>query len=153
MTNISDEIRRESQTFVRNNKNLIIDKDEKGAFSYISPRISSEFMDCSMPMTFDNYSHCHPAGTKVRMATGYDKPIEEININEKILSFSIETSSIEESKVIHCFKRSSEKIITIETEDGDCLRLTGDHPVFVDGKGWIKANELTTKDFIYKIEI
>lgn len=46
----------ESQKFIRQNKGLIINRKNVG--DYCSPRISSEFMDCSMPMTFDHYSHC-----------------------------------------------------------------------------------------------
>lgn len=55
---IHDEIRKESLKFVKRNRYIKIDRDDKHALSYISPRISSEFMDCSMPMTFDSFSHC-----------------------------------------------------------------------------------------------
>jgi DNA repair photolyase len=52
------EIMKEGQKYFRQNKNRIIDPNNPGAFGYISPRVSSEFMDCSMPMTFDHFSHC-----------------------------------------------------------------------------------------------
>jgi len=55
---IKNEIKKESMKFVRRNRDVRIDRNDKHAMSYISPRISSEFMDCSMPMTFDHYSHC-----------------------------------------------------------------------------------------------
>lgn len=55
---IHEEIRQESLKFVRANKSVRLDPNDKHSKSYISPRISSEFMDCSMPMTFDHYSHC-----------------------------------------------------------------------------------------------
>ena len=59
MSKRRDRIIKESQTFVRQNRGLILDKNKNPkAFSYMSPRISSEYMDCSMPMTFDHYSHC-----------------------------------------------------------------------------------------------
>jgi len=51
---LKEEIIKESKIFVRQNHGLLIDTDGH----YTSPRISSEFMDCSMPMTFDQYSHC-----------------------------------------------------------------------------------------------
>lgn len=53
--NIANEIRTESLRFVKANKNTLIDPKMP---AYVSPRISSEYMDCSMPMTFDSYSHC-----------------------------------------------------------------------------------------------
>ena len=49
------EIVEESRRFVEQNKGYkIIDTKRH----YPSPRLSSEFTDCSMPMTFDHYSHC-----------------------------------------------------------------------------------------------
>lgn len=55
---LKSEIIKEGMRFVKQNKSFKIDKKFKGSFSYASPRISSEFMDCSMPLTFDQYSHC-----------------------------------------------------------------------------------------------
>ncbi|KYK24173.1 hypothetical protein AYK24_06595 [Thermoplasmatales archaeon SG8-52-4] len=50
-----DEIFEESMKFVRDNKGL---KMTAKSQTYASPRVSSEFMDCSMPCTFDHFSHC-----------------------------------------------------------------------------------------------
>ena len=47
------EIIQESRAFVESNKGFKCEKQ-----GYASPRISSEFMDCSLPMTFDHYSSC-----------------------------------------------------------------------------------------------
>ena len=55
---ISEEIREEALRFIKENQGMFLDRESPRAMKYISPRISSEFMDCSMPMTFDNYSHC-----------------------------------------------------------------------------------------------
>lgn len=55
---LKSEIIKEGMQFVKQNKSFKIDTKFKDSFNYISPRISSEFMDCSMPMTFDQYSHC-----------------------------------------------------------------------------------------------
>jgi len=55
---IEDEIRKESMAFIKDNKGLKMDTRSKKSKGYLSPRVSSEYMDCSMPMTFDQYSHC-----------------------------------------------------------------------------------------------
>jgi DNA repair photolyase len=55
---IEKEITANSLAFVKENRGMKLDMENKRALNYISPRISSEFMDCSMPMTFDHYSHC-----------------------------------------------------------------------------------------------
>ena len=56
--NIEKQIRAESLAFIKQNRGLKLDKKSRVARNYTSPRISSEYMDCSMPMTFDHYSHC-----------------------------------------------------------------------------------------------
>lgn len=48
------EIVEESRRWVNSNQGMLI---KQGA-AYGSPRISSEIMDCSMPMTFDHLSYC-----------------------------------------------------------------------------------------------
>lgn len=55
---LKDDIIKESKTFVRQNRGLILDKNSKTLFNYSSPRPSSEFFDCAQPFTFDQYSHC-----------------------------------------------------------------------------------------------
>jgi DNA repair photolyase len=55
---IEKAIIKDGMAFVKENKGLKLDMDNRRAMSYISPRITSEFMDCSLPMTFDHYSHC-----------------------------------------------------------------------------------------------
>jgi len=49
MANITDV----ALQFVNNNKSMECDKD-----FYSSPRISSEFPDCALPLTYDGYSYC-----------------------------------------------------------------------------------------------
>lgn len=55
---INKEIIEESKRFVRANKGYKINRNAPNALSYASPRVSSEFPDCSMPLSFDGYSHC-----------------------------------------------------------------------------------------------
>jgi len=148
---IHDEIRTESLRFVKRNKTIKIDRGDKHSMSYISPRISSEFMDCSMPMTFDSYSHCHPAGTLVIMADGTQKKIEEINEGETVISYDMRNKEIEQSIVCKLLTREVEELIEIETESGITLQLTTDHPVYIKDKGWIKAGELEGNEEIIEL--
>lgn len=55
---IEDSIIKEARIFIEKNKGFKIDERSRKAFSYASPRISSEYMDCSLPLTFDQYSFC-----------------------------------------------------------------------------------------------
>lgn len=126
---------------------------------YGSPRWSGEIMDCSMPVTFDQYSNCSFGciycalrGTKIRMADGTDKPIEEIDVGDSVLSFNVETRKQEPDAVAAFMARSVESILEIELEDGTKISLTGEHPVFVEGKGWIRADDLQPEDEIISID-
>ncbi len=55
---VEQKIKDEGLAFIKSNRGLALDPKNPRSKGYISPRISSEFMDCSMPMTFDSYSHC-----------------------------------------------------------------------------------------------
>ena len=53
MTKIRNQIVNEALTFLRENKSMVAEGGK-----YMSPRVSSEVADCSMPMTFDHFSYC-----------------------------------------------------------------------------------------------
>jgi len=148
---LKKEIIEDSKAFVRTNRRLLIDFEERASQGYLSPRISSEFMDCSLPMTFDSYSHCHPAGTLIEMSGGTREQIENIKNGDIVLTYSVKQQEIVKSEVVNCFEREVNSIISIETEEGDILKLTDDHPVFVVNKGWVKAKYLEIDDTVLKI--
>lgn len=58
MEGVGEEIIQEAKNFVRKNRGFKIDTRSSRAFAYSSPRVTSEFMDCSLPFTFDQYSYC-----------------------------------------------------------------------------------------------
>lgn len=58
MQRIEKDIIKEAKQYIRQNKGFKIDPQSTRAFSYSSPRVTSEFMDCSLPFTFDQYSFC-----------------------------------------------------------------------------------------------
>lgn len=151
MSQIEKDIIKEARMFIRKNKGFKIDEKNEKAFSYLSPRISSEFMDCSLPMTFDHYSYCHPKETKIEMADGTTKPICDIKKNDLVLAYSTDNNKIKVAPVTDCFKREAPDMISIETEEGDVLKLTPEHPIFVDQAGWVQAKELKENDIILKI--
>lgn len=151
MSNIEKDIIRESKMFIKKNKGFKIDERSPRAHSYLSPRISSEFMDCSLPMTFDHYSYCHPKETMIEMADGTTKQICHIKKNEMVLVYSIENNRTNIAQVVNCFEREVDNIITIETEEGDILDLTPEHPIFIDHKGWVQAKDLKENDVVLKV--
>ncbi len=81
-----NEIIAESRAFVKQNKGMILDLEDSRAHNYISPRISSEFMDCSMPMTFDHLSHCSLGCT---YCFAYFFKANNFSFNDKLRSANI----------------------------------------------------------------
>jgi len=149
---LKKEIIEDSKAFVRTNRRLLIDFEERASQGYLSPRISSEFMDCSLPMTFDSYSHCSLGcmyccleGTKIATPDG-QKTIEDIKIGDTIYSRNILTGKIILDQVLSVMERNVNEILQITTEDGTILTITKEHPVYVKGYGWKKAGELKEED-------
>ena len=48
--------------------------------------------------------------------------------------------------------RENTDVITLELEDGTFLKLTPDHKVFTENRGWIEAKNLTESDVLIEIE-
>ena len=84
---------------------------------------------------------CFPAGTKINMADGSLKNIEDIEIGDYVKSYNIKEKRAVATVVTHVKELIREGIYDIN--DG-ALRVTDDHPLFVikaDGKQtWVSVN-------------
>lgn len=87
--------------------------------------------------------YCFPPGTRVRMADGSHKPIEKIQLNEKVL-----TAEGNIRKVRQCHARPYKgDLVTIKSWGHGHLRCTPNHSVLTK-RGYIPAGELTNSDWI-----
>jgi hypothetical protein len=132
----------------------LLDKDSINSFVEVSLRAQS----CPMPLNLDVWDglrcpfkcrYCFPAGTKILMADGTEKVIERVREGERIMSYNENTGEIEPAVVEEAmsrFTQSDEDFIEIETEEGNVVKMTPEHPVFVVGKGWVKAMSLNSED-------
>jgi hypothetical protein len=88
---------------------------------------------------------CFAAGTLVATESG-DRPIESIQVGEKVWSRSTITKSIELHPVLRLFTHRS---YVIDLELGhdslrhETLKVTPNHPFWVDGRGWTRADALS----------
>lgn len=127
---------------------------------YQSPRISSEFKDCSLPLTFDQYNicgygvgkncvgclYCALKGSKILMKNGCYKKIEKIKKEEQVVTINISNNFKREiSEVKTTMNRTVKEIYEIGAYSK--IYLTGEHPVYTK-RGWIKVKDLTTEDYI-----
>lgn len=144
---LEKEIIEEALRWTRNNQSLKMNVGE-----YQSPRISSEIPDCSMPMSFDSYkfcslgcNYCAPAGTMINTKAGV-KPIEELKVGDEVYSYNTKTQIVELDLVLTTMKNKTNILLEIELVNGKKIQLTPEHPVYVKGKGWIEAKDLSEND-------
>lgn len=90
---------------------------------------------------------CFLAGTKILMSDGSYKNIETVNIGDILQSFNLTTKTLTTGKVLKTFihKQPSSYLIINET-----LKLTPNHPVYVNGE-WKEASSIKITDsLLYK---
>lgn len=79
---------------------------------------------------------CFPAGTKITMADGSYKNIEDINVGDKVLSYNIENKEFRSWKV----KVLERPIVHIYNINNGLIKTSRDHPFYIkkqDGRtGW-----------------
>ncbi|OGC76983.1 hypothetical protein A2619_03475 [candidate division WWE3 bacterium RIFOXYD1_FULL_39_9] len=91
---------------------------------------------------------CLPYNQKIDTEIGrveIGKIVKE-KLEIKVVSFNHKTNKTELSKIEKYFENEGRDIFEIELEDGTTFRCTEDHPVYVNGKGYIQARELTEED-------
>ncbi|PJD99278.1 MAG: hypothetical protein CK427_16090 [Leptospira sp.] len=108
---------------------------------------STDFSSASVEFK-DGKAHirtCFTAGTKIKTQSGY-KSIETIQTGDIVASANEHTGKISYKKVLQTFIRQSLRIYKLTYNDGTTLETTGDHPFFINDKGWTTAYKLSNGD-------
>jgi GDP-D-mannose dehydratase/intein/homing endonuclease len=123
--------------------------------------ILEAYRKCCPNARFYQASSCLPAGTKVlcrtvtkRFRYGKEevfrtlgtKNIEEINVGDEVLSMDLITSKKEYCKVRATGNRVADDMFTVRFSNSNSLRLSGNHPVYVVGAGYVRTDELKVGD-------
>lgn len=90
--------------------------------------------------------NCFTAGTKVLTDEG-EKPIEEIEVGDKVLAKDDETGQIAYKKVEWLFQRDVEETYNI-TVGGEVITTTDEHPFWIVKKGWVESKNLVVGDVL-----
>ena len=83
-----------------------------------------------------------------------DDLVERYKNGEKFKAFTYntETKNIELEDIVFADKtRSDANVISLEMEDGTVLKLTPDHQVYTENRGYVKASELTEDDILIEM--
>lgn len=89
---------------------------------------------------------CFPAGTKVQTEQGL-QVIEEIKVGDLVYARNEETLEVGYQLVEAVFQRSVHKLINL-TMKGKRIQSTIEHPFWIEGKGYVEAEELEIGDKI-----
>lgn len=133
----------EGINFIRSFDKVVIDPrcvhtaDEFRLYSYKTDRLTGEVL----PVVIDKNNHCIAEGALIRTING-DIPIERIKVGDLVLTR-------------RGFKRVLASAVTGENREvleistgSEVLKCTAEHRIFTKNRGFVEAQNLTTKDVL-----
>lgn len=122
--------------------------------------ITNEFVFCDVIVNVlcqgyewdEQQANCFFPETLITMSDGRSKRIDEIKVNDEILSYNFEKNIIEKAIVDEISDPIHENFVRITLSDGTENKNTYDHPYYVVDKGWCSFNPKLTKDN-YNLEV
>ncbi len=80
------------------------------------------------------------------------KRIDEINVGDKVWAYNPETGETELKEVLNVWVKETDKLLHLETSDGEIIDTTTNHPFYVEDKGWVAAGDLEIGDMLYTVD-
>ena len=117
------------------NKNVILDKitvvnEETKVYNLSEVEINHNYF--ANDVLVHNRA-CFISGTKVLMANGIEKNIEEINVGDLVLSYNEITNVVEEREVTEVNSPIHDDLVKYILSDDTEIISTFDHPFYVNG--------------------
>ena len=75
------------------------------------------------------------------MADGSLKPIEQVREGDMVVSKDEVSGKVESKRVAHAFAKHATLVLSLHLANGETVEATGDHPFYVQGRGWTPARE------------
>ena len=89
---------------------------------------------------------CFRRGTLVKMADGSYKPIEEVKVDEEVVSFDEETNTFVNQKVLKLNENQPKPMVKVRLENGEEIVCTADHKFLTDEGEWVEAQHLSGRN-------
>ena len=89
---------------------------------------------------------CFVAGTKILIADGSTKNIEDIEVGDIVLSWNEDTNQLQSSKVVKLIQPVHDDMLVIRFSNDVVNENTFDHPYYVKDKGWCSYSPTLTKE-------
>lgn len=96
-------------------------------------------------------SACFVAGTEVLLADGTSKAIEDVVVGDLVLAADAETGETHAKPVVETYLHEDIETWEVETSSGT-VTSTGEHPFWIDGRGWTPVRELKAGDKLVDAE-
>lgn len=87
---------------------------------------------------------CFVGGTRITLFGGEYKNVEDVKVDDVVLSFNFTNENVEPQRVIGIGSKKVNEIVKYTFEDGSTLESTLDHPLYSKEIGWISANPTYT---------
>lgn len=94
--------------------------------------------------------NCFPAGTKITMADGSVKNIEDVKAGDKLLTINENTLEQSEGRVGDVLVKKDRLLFEFKLEDGGVIKSTSHHRYFVKGKSWLTAQDIQVGDVLVR---
>lgn len=98
------------------------------------------------------HNRCFVAGTKITLADGDIKNIEDVVIGDEVLTHNEESGKNEKGIVGELKSHEVDSVIRLTLDNENIIITTHEHPFFVEDKGWVKAGELQPLDVCRKVD-
>lgn len=94
---------------------------------------------------------CVPADTPVTLEGGATRRIAEVRVGDRVLALGPDGESLAPAVVekVLLHPDAATAIHRLSVGDGRSLRITGNHPVKVKGRGWVPVEALRAGDTLY----
>lgn len=98
---------------------------------------------------------CFVKNTKIRMADGTQKNIDEVKAGDKVLAYDEKNGAFVPRAITRVYKRETNEILRVYTgnrktgnggNSSDLIYCTKEHPFLVKERGWIAAGNLAIGD-------
>lgn len=115
--------------------------------SFFRPNKTFDSLDELAGLNFDVYASSHCCllpGTKITMKNGTKKEIQNIVKGDQVLSFNLasQTPIPTQVKKLLIYTDSSNGYYIVNR----ALKVTGQHPIWINGKQWVQAEKIQVGD-------